>query len=253
MIDFGYGAIWDCDNVLTGSTSPKALYGDDVSLCANEGDGSCKGPGYVFYGAHLTWTFKRIGIDESISCSNSDFGCDPLLAFTKQCYILPENIVTIDPKCPFNVLSIDHNSGINGKYFNFDIEIVNNILGNTFETGNYMIFNKRTKSIRLTRMWSYENGGSNGDGHGRYHPLSIAQQGDWQQNDILHFATLESKYFECTDWPAPSSQGSNRCNDGNAINDGYYYIYNEHRGTDLAECGKDANCWCCRSVIPEFC
>ena len=84
-----FGAIWDCDNrfehqspeTSTGNTDPAGVW------CADEGQGSCTGPGRVYYGAHLTWTYvDYLDDDESIDCTNDAFGCDPLFGFRKKCY-----------------------------------------------------------------------------------------------------------------------------------------------------------------------
>mmetsp|Transcript_4530 Transcript_4530/g.3964 ORF Transcript_4530/g.3964 Transcript_4530/m.3964 type:complete len:315 (+) Transcript_4530:101-1045(+) len=86
MINICLGAIWDCDTSY--SKYPQSAVDPPAGeWCADEG-GSCSGPGVVYYGSQLTWTYSDYIADgESISCSNEGFGCDPLLAFTKKCYI----------------------------------------------------------------------------------------------------------------------------------------------------------------------
>ena len=80
IIDCCFGGILDCDTQFGQSPG-----GYGAIWCADEG-GSCNGPGRVYYGEHLTWTYKDLTAHQSISCSNDAFGCDPLVAFTKRCY-----------------------------------------------------------------------------------------------------------------------------------------------------------------------
>lgn len=53
--------------------------------------------------------------------------------------------------------------------------------------------------------------------------------------------------LRCFDYPS-SWTGSlqDRCRQADNQDDGYDYFYNAHRGTDAAECGVNADCWCCR-------
>lgn len=76
-------AIWDC-NTRYEHKHPQSDKG--AQWCADENSGSCNGPGRVYYGAALTWTYKDISSGNSVYCSNGDFGCDPLFAFKKQCW-----------------------------------------------------------------------------------------------------------------------------------------------------------------------
>jgi len=76
--------ILDCDNRYE-SASPS--FSDGAFKCADEGSGSCYGPGKVYYGDALTWTYKYLVAGESIFCSNEAFECDPLDLFVKKCYI----------------------------------------------------------------------------------------------------------------------------------------------------------------------
>ena len=83
-----FGQIWNCDNKFEHKSPVTSTGVDDPAAvwCANEG-GSCEGPGVVYYGTALTWTYSDyIDDHETISCSNHGFGCDPLVAFTKKCY-----------------------------------------------------------------------------------------------------------------------------------------------------------------------
>ena len=89
IVNLCLGAIWDCKNRFEHKT-PSASFGinDPAGVwCADEGKGSCSGPGVVYYGSDLTWTYSDYLADgESISCTNGAFGCDPLFAFKKKCY-----------------------------------------------------------------------------------------------------------------------------------------------------------------------
>ena len=53
--------------------------------------------------------------------------------------------------------------------------------------------------------------------------------------------------LKCTGWP-PGGTGTNvqKCMHGNALHDGYLYVYNKDRGTASAACGEAAQCDCCR-------
>eukprot|EP01083_Nonionella_stella_P228681 810232_1 len=52
--------------------------------------------------------------------------------------------------------------------------------------------------------------------------------------------------LSCTSWPSYSGTNEQRCDAGNAKNDGYFYVYNRDLGTSSAACGQASNCWCCR-------
>jgi len=84
VFDHAKAAIWNCNNRYE-HKNPESSEG--AVWCADEG-GSCSGPGRVYYGAHLTWTYVDYLDDgQSIDCSNDDFGCDPLWGTRKKCYI----------------------------------------------------------------------------------------------------------------------------------------------------------------------
>jgi len=55
-------------------------------MCANEEDEVCQGPGRIYFGDALTWTYKDFGEGESVGCNPDGFGCDPLSGFEKKCY-----------------------------------------------------------------------------------------------------------------------------------------------------------------------
>ena len=78
---------------------------------------------------------------------------------------------------------MDHVSGVTGKYFHFfKSEAQRMGLEDTVEVDVYHL---RTNKIFKVTMWMYANGGSNGDSHGRRHPYSSADAGDWQVDDTL--------------------------------------------------------------------
>jgi len=59
-------------------------------LCADEQEGTyCVGPGRIYYGSEQygdSWTYQDLNIGQTIDCSNTDFGCDPVPGYPKQCY-----------------------------------------------------------------------------------------------------------------------------------------------------------------------
>merc|ERR1712242_235604 len=82
------GAIWDCGNKHEGS-HPQWATQENARKCADEG-GKCFGPGRVYFGDALTWTYKYVDEGRSINCNTRDFGCDPLPWWKKSCYFVPE-------------------------------------------------------------------------------------------------------------------------------------------------------------------
>jgi len=99
-----------------------------------------------------------------------------------------------DYQCTFTVLSVDHISGTNGKYFNFDSSVVTTIINHQWSTLNVFVFNSRTRSLRSVKMWNDVNGGSNGSGHGRVDPFDHAREGDWKKGDILAFENVDQQF-----------------------------------------------------------
>ena len=63
--------------------------------CAIERNGYCYGPGIVYYGYGEHWTTKLIGDGESVFCSTTDIGCDPIYGQVKDCYVLEDGTCTI--------------------------------------------------------------------------------------------------------------------------------------------------------------
>merc|ERR1711972_703778 len=70
--------------------------------------------------------------------------------------------------CSVQVLSNDHGSGIEGKYFNFDKKQLDAILGRTDWSNERLKVSNGKEVI----VWRNPNGGSKGDAHGRWvvHP-----------------------------------------------------------------------------------
>ncbi len=86
----------------------------------------------------------------------------------------------------FRVLSNDHSSGRVGQYFNFNIDEVNRALGagRTLKSNDKLVLkNLRTGETRMAVLWTSRNGGSAGDGHGRW--VSDAAPDQWRANDIV--------------------------------------------------------------------
>ena len=99
---------------------------------------------------------------------------------------LTENIATSDQDIgTFEVLSVDHASGDIGKYFNFSIVEVDEIIGNTdWDSINVQIRNEETGQVAKAILWRSSNGGSVGDGHGRWDD-GTANPWQWRVGDNL--------------------------------------------------------------------
>jgi aspartate 1-decarboxylase len=105
----------------------------------------------------------------------------------------------------FTVLSNDHASGLIGQYFNFSVDVVNAVLGRSLVDGEELkVENRRTGQTGLAVLWTRANGGSIGDGHGRW--VSGAAPGQWEVGDVLtvrsftvlsndHASGLVGQYF----------------------------------------------------------
>merc|ERR1712062_777963 len=64
--------------------------------CSDENGGQCLGPGRIYYGDALTFTYEDVEAGKTISCSNSAFGCDPLPLWKKKCF----NGCRMKHRCP---------------------------------------------------------------------------------------------------------------------------------------------------------
>ena len=93
-----------------------------------------------------------------------------------------------DYSCGFEVLSNDHSVGDIGKYFNFDVDTVDCILGGSFtDSSLHWVFHSGSNERRQVRLWRNNNGGSIGSGHGRIEPSNDANSGDWNVGDLIKF------------------------------------------------------------------
>lgn len=89
--------------------------------------------------------------------------------------------ISLYAKGSFKVLSTNHASNIDGKYFNFSVDKVDRVIGNT------SWHNKRFKAlvnrkIGTVVLWRTRNGGG-GNGHGRWDPVSLAKPNQWRAGD----------------------------------------------------------------------
>lgn len=88
----------------------------------------------------------------------------------------------------FEVFSVDHRSGRIGAYFNFSIAQAHSVLGRPLVHNERLnLSNARTGEERLAVVWTRANGGSKGDGHGRWD--ASYSDGDWRVGDLLAFVT----------------------------------------------------------------
>merc|ERR1719410_1722167 len=87
-----------------------------------------------------------------------------------------------EPSCSIDVLSVDHKFGpsVVGKYFNFDKDALDTILGRTDWSNERLGTDKGTVVV-----WRNPNGGSVGDAHGRFD--KSAKKGDWSVDDEITF------------------------------------------------------------------
>lgn len=84
-----------------------------------------------------------------------------------------------------SILSIDHSSGTVGKYFNFDINDIDRIVGSTGWTNQtFLVKNHQTGIISNAVIWRNPNGGSFGNGHGRWND-GTAASGQWKTGDVI--------------------------------------------------------------------
>ena len=89
------------------------------------------------------------------------------------------------------VKSVDHKDGVVGRYFNFLQSDVNAVLGSYGHGSIHSIDQYRdgTKIVDdgQVKLWTTVNGGTIGDGHGRYNPISNALAGQWKIGDRFCF------------------------------------------------------------------
>merc|ERR1712186_134001 len=73
LLCVSHGAIWDCSGTLEWTHPARG----GANHCSDENGGECLGPGRIYYGDALTFTYEDVEAGKTISCSNSAFGCDP--------------------------------------------------------------------------------------------------------------------------------------------------------------------------------
>ena len=89
------------------------------------------------------------------------------------------------------VQSIDHGSGIEGKFFNFFVYDVVAYLGNNWTSGTIVMIDQYRDGARVevdqaVVLWNTTNGGTLGDGHGRYHSSTFTPSaGQWEIGDYF--------------------------------------------------------------------
>jgi len=96
--------------------------------------------------------------------------------------------------CHVPILSVDHNDGSNGVYFNFKRSLMHGLTINgelKFIAGNL-----RTGFFGEVVVWGSPNGGSSGDAHGRFNAKPVAAAaGQWKAGDML--VPLDGRYHIC--------------------------------------------------------
>eukprot|EP01083_Nonionella_stella_P039101 106350_1 len=139
-------------------------------------------------------------------------------------------VIPSSSQCVLKVLSIDHASSPGGMYFNFDKEIANHLLDNTW--WNEYVFTvyvnwDYTQPISVM-LWNEMNGGSIGTAHGRKNPKSSITPNDWSVDDIIEFAdkpctcTTSKVYADIYDYPCTFTVASN---DHSEKSDGMYFNF----------------------------
>ena len=79
------------------------------------------------------------------------------------------------------VLSIDHKSGTQGKYFNFDRQTTSL---NVNERRTFLAYVPRIKTTARVKVWGQMNGGGSlGTAHGRF--VEEATEGQWRVGDRI--------------------------------------------------------------------
>ena len=89
------------------------------------------------------------------------------------------------------VRSVDHKFGVKGLYFNFYVSDVDAYLGSNWVTNKPHKVDQYRDGVLVVKsqtavLWTTPNGGSVGNGHGRYESSSLApKSGQWKVGD--HF------------------------------------------------------------------
>merc|ERR1712176_610684 len=95
----------------------------------------------------------------------------------------------VKKSCSVTVLSVDHKSGVEGKYFNFAKKDLDAILGRT----NWSSDRLKVSNGKEVVVWRNPNGGSKGDAHGRKEPKMMAMESDWSVGDRITIKNCLSK------------------------------------------------------------
>merc|ERR1712190_568472 len=103
--------------------------------------------------------------------------------------VMPPSLVK--KSCSVTVLSVDHKSGVDGKYFNFDKKELDAILGRT-DWSNERLEVSNGKEVVV---WRNPNGGSKGDAHGRWNKDSKPNQFKIGQKIFFCFVFCICRYF----------------------------------------------------------
>jgi hypothetical protein len=93
-------------------------------------------------------------------------------------------------------LSVDHASGAGnyGVYFNFWNSEVDAMVGNTSWSGsNFYVINTRTNYKGRVILWRNPNGGTVGDGHGRFDGDPNPSGYKWEVGDGMHFSDYKTE------------------------------------------------------------
>jgi len=120
--------------------------------------------------------------------SYARLGAKAVLQFTA-----PQAAGCFEIPLELSVLSVDHSGGDDdkGRYFNFDVAGASALLGTPLGNSRvYSISQYRNGNLIRTgnaKFWTQANGGSIGNGHGRFDPIENSAPGQWQAGDTIQF------------------------------------------------------------------
>jgi len=111
------------------------------------------------------------------------------------------HVSAVVDECPtfeFKVLADGHKHGPRekGMYFHFAREAVVGLDEKATMKGS--LVNSRTGEKGAVVLWGNANGGSSGDAHGRFDPLSARRFGQFQVGDVLRFTRRRKSSHEIT-------------------------------------------------------
>ena len=144
----------------------------------------------------IFWGIERNNIGERVQSALDQEGVKAAIETTNNArdYAVgaADQIKMIKETLPFyslEVLSVNHSSGTIGKYFNFNTSSVNTITdSNEWSNKNFLIVQSRTMKIGPAVLWEEPNGGSPGDGHGRW--FQGAAIDDWKAGDEIIIVSI---------------------------------------------------------------